>query len=53
MTIVASLNDDCRISVEYPVNTTKGLPDARSLRATGSQVSPPRLTSRTATSRPG
>src|SRR5262249_58599152 len=51
--MVASLKDGARLSGEYPVNTTNGLPDSRSFRATGSHVSPPRLTSRTATSHPG
>jgi hypothetical protein len=51
--MVASLKDDGRLSGEYPVNPTNGLPDSRSFRATGSHVSPPRLTSRTATSHVG
>src|SRR5215475_11836303 len=51
--MVASLKDGARLSGEYPVNTTNGLPDARSFSATGSHVSPPRLTSRTATSHLG
>src|SRR5262249_9283968 len=39
--------------MEYPVNTTNGLPDARSFPAIASDVSLPRLTSRTAISHPG
>ena len=38
---------------DYPDITTNGLPDSRSYRATGSEVSPPRLTSSMATSQPG
>src|SRR5262249_13324183 len=48
----ASPKADSRLSAEYPVNTTNGVPDARSFKATGSHVSPPRLTSRTAASHP-
>jgi hypothetical protein len=48
--MIASLKDDARLSGAYPVNTMNGLPDSRSFRATGSHVSRPTLTSRTATS---
>jgi hypothetical protein len=36
--IVTSLKQGARLSGEYPVNTTNGLPDSRSFRATGSHV---------------